>query len=86
MQARKLGLKAAHTGETTYLCALDEMVEKVNGLPHISLGLKQIPVERIVGTLTKARTNAFAENFMPVLEPKTEFGLKWSKLYDAIVL
>lgn len=89
MQARKLGLKAVQArtsaGEAPYLCALDEMVEKVNALPHISLGLIQIPVERIVGTFTKARTNAFAANFMPVLEPKTEFGLKWTRLYDDIM-
>ena len=89
MQARKLGLKAVQAktsaGEAPYLCALDEMVEKVNALPHISLGLIQIPVERIVGTFTKARTNAFAANFMPVLEQKTEFGLKWTRLYDDIM-
>lgn len=89
MQARKLGMKAYQGGgadsEPQYLCALDEMVEKVNALPHVSLGLIQIPVERIRGTLTKARMNAFAENFMPILEPKTEFALKWVWLYDDIV-
>lgn len=89
MQARRLGLKAYHTREsrreTPYLCALDEMVEKINALPHVSLGLVQIPVERIVGTFTKARTNAFASNFMPILEPKSEFGRKWSNLFDGIL-
>lgn len=89
IQARRLGLKDYHNREarreTPYLCALDEMVEKINALPHIPLGLVQIPVERIVGSHTKARTNAFAGNFMPILEPKSEFGRKWTNLFDGIM-
>ena len=88
-QARKMGLKAMQAkeaaGESPYLRALDETVERLNALPRVSLGLIQIPVERIAGSLTSARTNAFAANFMPILEPRTEFGQKWANLYDAIV-
>ncbi len=89
IQARRLGLKAYQTREsqreTPYLAALDELVGGTNALTHVPLGLVQIPVERIVGSHTKARTNAFASNFMPILEPKSEFGRKWSNLFDGIM-
>ncbi|MDO4740872.1 MAG: BMP family ABC transporter substrate-binding protein [Eubacteriales bacterium] len=89
VQARRLGLKAAQqktaAQESPYLAALDEKVEKVNGYPHISLGLIQIPVQRIIGTFSKGRTNAFAANFMPLLEARSEFGLKWSSLFDGVI-
>lgn len=81
---RAYQLREAHR-ETPYLCALDEMVSNANALPHISLGYQQIPVERIVGSHSRGRTNAFAYNFMPILEPKSEFGRKWSYLYDSII-
>lgn len=89
IQARRLGLKAYQMKESRheapYLSSLDERVTTLNGLQRISLGLIQIPVERIVGTYTRARSNAFASNFMPILEPKSEFGMKWSSLFDGIV-
>ena len=31
------------------------------------MGLMQIPLEFVVGTATRGRTNAFAANFMPIL-------------------
>ena len=47
------------------------------------LGLVEIPAESIVGTKTSGRHTAFAPNFMPLLEPDTEFAGKWSNLCDA---
>ena len=43
----------------------------------------EIPAESIVGTKTSGRHTAFAPNFMPLLEPDTEFAGKWSNLCDA---
>ena len=68
-RARKLGNKAYHAalsrGENPYLPALDELVPDHLSLPHVSLGVVTIPSDRLVGTGTRGRTNAFACNFMP---------------------
>lgn len=49
----------------------------------MSLGLVDIPLDRVVGTSNMGRTYAFANNFMPLLDFKTEFGAKWSALCDS---
>ncbi len=89
IRARRLGLKAYHSclqaRKPPYLTALDERVPNVVALTRVSLGLTQIPIERVVGTSAKGRANAFAPNFMPILEPNSEFSLKWTRLYDGIV-
>ena len=48
----------------------------------VSLGTMDIPLSRLVGTKTEDRTNAFADNFMPLLPEKSEFAAKWAMLYD----
>ena len=47
-----------------------------------SVGLRDIPLEMVVGTVTKGRQSAFSCNFMPLLPFSTEFARKWSNLYD----
>ena len=44
------------------------------------VGLVNIPMKRIVGTKTAGRITAFTRNFLPLLEPETEFGRKWISL------
>ena len=44
--------------------------------------LRDIPLEMVVGTVTKGRQSAFSCNFMPLLPFSTEFARKWSNLYD----
>ena len=67
-------------GEYPYLPAMEEMMSKERLNSGIKLGVMQIPIEFIVGTKTKARTNAFAANFMPLLEESSEFAVKWKTL------
>ena len=55
------------------------------GTKEMNMGLVEIPLNRIVGTSTAGRTQAFARNFMPLLEMGSEFGAKWSTLSDAQV-
>ena len=45
----------------------------------------EVPLELLVGTKTAGRTAAFASNFMPLLEPDTEFATKWISLCQAHV-
>lgn len=40
-------------------------------------------MDRVVGTKTGSRTEAFAANFMPLLKSGTEFAAKWENVYSA---
>ena len=86
-KAQKAGQKSYHArmmaGQYPYLPALMDMVPADEMTREVKLGLVQIPMELIAGTYTKARQNAFAPNFMPLLDADTEFGIKWSALCDA---
>lgn len=86
-KAQKLGLKAfknaVSKGENEYLPVLDEILEDADIAGEMSLGIVQIPLDRVVGTSNVGRTYAFANNFMPLLDYKTEFGAKWSALCDS---
>ncbi len=85
-RALKLGEKAYRNavtkGEYPYLPALDDILTCVNVYMEEKLGVVDIPLEQIVGTKTAGRQNAFAVNFMPLMEPGTEFSAKWSRLYE----
>ena len=86
-KARKMGTKAykkeVSQGRYPYLPVLDDIVKKEDIVSDVSLGLVDIPLDRVVGTSTSGRTQAFASNFMPLMGEKTEFGTKWSNLCDA---
>lgn len=88
-KSRKLGLKAyssaVQRGESPYLPVLDELVPDNLSLPRVSLGLVNIPIDQIAGTGTKGRADAFACNFMPLLEADSEFASKWIMLHHGVV-
>lgn len=44
------------------------------------LGLREIPLELIVGTKSAGRISAFSAGFLPLLSPESEFALKWVDL------
>ena len=86
-KAVKLG-KRAMTAQIAkkknpYLKVLDENPEAVRSVMEYPLGLVQIPAERIVGTKTAGRGQAFASNFMPILGEHTEFATKWAVLCES---
>ena len=85
--ALKLGQKEVKylnfKGENPSLPALDDIISTQSFTTGIDLGLVQIPAELIIGTKTKSRVNAFAPNFMPILDENTEFAAKWEKLCQA---
>ena len=92
-EARKLGektlQKAAAEGKDPYLPVLDDILagegspSGKSALTQIRIGHVEIPAGLIEGTKTAGRTNAFARDFMPVLDSDTEFAHKWQRLYDA---
>ena len=67
--------------EDPYLPVMDTFVPPEKSVKGVRLGVIQIPVNHILGTKTTGRTNAFAANFMPLLEEGTEFADKWEALY-----
>ena len=86
-QARALGRRfvSEHADSDTkgYLYILDDLINNVEIAGEINLGTCEIPINKIIGTRTSARSNAFAGNFMPLLPENTEFGAKWMKLYNS---
>jgi len=83
-KAYKLGKKEYQQrisrGEKPTLQVLDDILPPKGSYSEVYLGLQQIPIEQIVGTKTNGRSNAFASNFMPILEKNTEFADKWVSL------
>lgn len=71
-------------GGYPYLPALDEILSYTKVEYEVSLGVCEVPMELIVGTKTRGRTNSFAANFMPLLASNTEFATKWIQLYSCL--
>ncbi len=83
-KAYKLGKKDYQArlmrGQQPTLKVLDDILPSDNHYAEVSLGIVQIPIDRIVGTKTGGRSSAFAGNFMPILVSETEFAAKWANL------
>ena len=62
---------------------LDEILEEDAGENCVSVGLVDIPIQRIVGTKTAGRVTAFTPSFRPLLDAETEFAIKWISLCTA---
>ena len=65
-----------------FLPVLEEMLEGTNPRSE-RLGIQEIPLDLIAGTYTRGRTEAFAANFMPIMEEGTEFEAKYRALITA---
>lgn len=81
-QGRKRYQEAISKGQYPYLPVLDEILSNTEIVSEVNLGIIDIPLDRVVGTKTQGRTQAFASNFMPLLGERSEFGAKWGYLYD----
>ncbi len=84
-KARREGTRAFRRavleGKYPYVAALDEIIdtESMHTSPVFNA---VVPLSQICGTKTAARKNAFACNFMPLMENGTEFAAKWVSLYN----
>ncbi len=81
-QGRRTYQTALTKGKYPYLPVLDDILSYTETTTPVNLGLIDIPLSRIVGTKTAGRTNAFANNFLPLLPENSEFAFKWSSLYE----
>lgn len=86
-QALKAGQKTYKEcvleGRYPYLQILDEILSDQMVAGRVDLGVIDIPADQIVGTKSKGRRNAFAADFMPLLDADTEFAAKWIELCAA---
>lgn len=80
---RKYHRQCVQNGAYPYLQVLDEILPEYMTAGEVNLGLIDIPLDKIVGTKTKGRTNAFSANFMPLLPEGSEFSMKWRCLCEA---
>ena len=71
-------------GTYPYLPALDEILSYTKVESEVNLGVCEVPLELIVGTRTRGRTNSFASNFMPLLDSYSEFAGKWITLCTSL--
>ena len=87
--AQKKALKEVHAlqsrGEEATPPVLSDIIPSLNRMTQVSLGIMQIPLDRIAGTATKGRTTAFSRSFLPLLDPGSEFASKWVLLYDDVI-
>ena len=70
-------------GRYPYPHALDEFLTEVMTAGQVELGLVEIPLDQVAGTKTQGRQSSFSPDFMPMLDPDTEFALKWMDLCEA---
>ena len=70
-------------GKPAHPAVLDELLPEIAGYSVHDLGLVEIPAHRIVGTKSAGRITAFTANFRPLLDPKSEFAIKWVSLCNA---
>ena len=85
-EARKAGnkevRKAITDGRYPYVAALEYQKEDYLICSKRDVGLIEIPVDLIVGTLTQSRAQMFSYNFLPVAEDGSEFAYKWASVYN----
>ena len=86
-EALRLGQKEYRTrvakGQSPCLPVLEDVLPAEKLGSGVDLGVVQVPSELIVGTKSRSRVNAFAANFMPILEENSEFSEKWCRLCAA---
>ena len=82
-QGRKCRKDCVLHGRYPYPQVLDEILDGAAVAGQVELGVIEIPTDQITGTKTEGRRSAFAANFMPLMEPDSEFAHKWVDLCTA---
>jgi len=82
-QGRKAYKEALVRGRYPYPQVLDEIISDAMVAGQTELGVMEIPIDQIVGTKTAGRRSAFSRDFLPLLDPDTEFAGKWMSLCEA---
>ena len=85
-EARKIGNKEVRrdiaNGRYPYVSALEYHKPDYLICAKKNIGLMEIPVDLVAGTLTQARATTFSHNFYPIGEDGSEFASKWASVYN----
>ncbi len=82
-QGQKEYRELVMAGRSPHPAVLDEILPDISTEAVLDVGVLEIPAERIVGTKSAGRIAAFTPHFRPLLEAKSEFGIKWVSLCEA---
>lgn len=80
-KARLKYARAVSQGQGGHLPALEGALEHTYIAAEQQVGLEEVPLHKIVGTVTHSRARSFSPGFLPLPKQKTEFGVKWVNLY-----
>lgn len=87
-KARREGLRvyqqAIAANADPYLPVLEEKVPNLASLSRLSLGIMSIPLDRVLGSVSRGRSYAFSDGFLPILEGGSEFAAKWERLCESV--
>ncbi|KYH34037.1 purine-binding protein precursor [Clostridium tepidiprofundi DSM 19306] len=61
--------------------SLDKILNDIDIVAVIPLGIKTVPLKKIVGTYFYTRGRDFASNFLPLADVNSEFAVKWEAVY-----
>jgi len=70
-------------GKHPHPLVLDELLPDESTCSVKTVGLLEIPTERIVGVKSAGRISAFTASFLPLLDQRSEFSAKWTQLCAA---
>src|SRR5665647_1193118 len=84
-KASKLA-KARYLVDTTrgvngHISSLDSILKKLDIVAEVPMGIKSIPLKKIIGTYFYTRSRDFAMNFLPLASIDSEFSMKWQAVY-----
>ena len=68
-------------GKSGHIASLDSILKRIDIVAEIPLGIKSIPLKKIIGTYFYTRSRDFAMNFLPLASEDSEFCTKWQALY-----
>ncbi|MGV8980983.1 BMP family ABC transporter substrate-binding protein [Clostridium sp.] len=68
-------------GNSGHISSLDSILKKLDIVAEMPLGIKSIPLKKIIGTYFYTRSRDFAMNFLPLANEDSEFSTKWQAVY-----
>ena len=84
-EARRRGraryAKEVSQGRSGYLPSLEGVLEHTPLAGERYVGIEEVPLHKIVGTVSHSRARSFARGFLPLPKSPSEFSTKWEKVY-----
>ncbi len=82
-EGQKEQAKLTALGKDPEPTVLEELLPDMSKMAVQEIRSQEIPMDRIVGTVTRGRISALTAGFLPLLPEESEFALKWMALCEA---